>query len=129
MTTMENKRQAIRNALLERAEDIITEVKRYHILGNAFDWERTYEHAYCQDARYITAWEDLREDISDAENELENCPYNMDYETGCPTGRYDELYQYLADLRDEAEEWASIYETEYNKLWDALEMALYPEEV
>ena len=126
--TTENKQAIIKNALLERAEDIITEVKRYHILGNSYDWERTYERAYSQDAEAIDAWQDLRLEIGRTEDELEDTPRHIDWETGYPTGRYDVLSEYLADLRDDAEEWASLYEAEYNKLWDALEQALYPEE-
>lgn len=124
----ENKQQAIRSALAERAEGMVTEVKRCHILGDSYDWVRVYEQAYCEDAENIRAWEDLRTDIDHAESELDRTPYCMDRETGCPCGRYDDLYQHLCDLREDAEEWASLYETEYNKLWDALEMALYPEE-
>lgn len=128
MVNTQNKEQAIKTALLERAESLITEVKRCHILGNTYDWMRTYEQAYCEDAENISAWEDLRTDIDKVENELNRTPYCMDKETGCPCGRYDDLYQYLCDLREDAEEWADIYETEYNRLWDALEQALYPEE-
>lgn len=128
MVNTQNKKQAIKTALLERAESLITEVKRCHILGNTYDWVRTYEQAYCEDAENIGAWEDLRTDIDKVENELDRTPYCMDRETGCPCGRYDDLYQHLCDLREDAEEWADIYETEYNRLWDALEQALYPEE-
>ncbi len=124
----ENKQQAIRNTLLGRAESMATEVKRCHILGSTYDWERTYEQAYCEDAESISAWEDLRTDIDKVENELDRTPCRIDRETGCPYGWYQDLYEHLCDLREDAEEWASLYETEYNKLWDALEMALYPEE-
>lgn len=126
--TTKSKQAIIRNTLLERAESIITEVKRCHILGNSYDWERTYERAYCNDAEAINAWQDLLLEIELTECELENTPRHIDWETGYPTGRYDVLSEYLADLQDDAEEWASLYEAEYNKLWDALEMALYPEE-
>lgn len=128
MLNTQNKQLAVRTALQERAEGIVTEVKRCHILGDSYDWVRTYEQAYCEDAEAISAWQELREDTDRVESELARTPYCMDRETGCPTGRYDYLYEHLCDLREDAEEWADIYETEYNRLWDALELALYPEE-
>lgn len=128
MLNTQNKQLAVRTALQERAEGIVTEVKRCHILGDSYDWVRTYEQAYCEDAEAISAWQELREDTDRVESELARTPYCMDRETGCPTGRYDYLYEHLCDLREDAEEWADIYETEYNRLWDALTQALYPEE-
>lgn len=128
MLNTQNKQLAVRTTLQERAEGMVTEVKRCHILGDSYDWVRTYESAYCEDAEAISAWQELREDTDRVESELARTPYCMDRETGCPTGRYDYLYEHLCDLREDAEEWADIYETEYNRLWDALELALYPEE-
>lgn len=129
MLNTQNKQLAVRTALQERTEGIVTEVKRCHILGDSYDWVRTYEQAYYEDAEAINAWQELREDTDRVESELARTPYCMDRETGCPTGRYDYLYEHLCDLREDAEEWADIYETEYNRLWDALTQALYPEEV
>lgn len=124
----QNKQLAIKSALLERAENMVTEVKRCHILGDGYDWVRVFEQAYCEDAESISAWEDLRTDIDKVEGELDRTPCRIDRETGCPYGRYNDLYEHLCDLREDAEEWADVYETEYNRLWDALTEALYPEE-
>ena len=127
-TSKEDKQKAIKIELVEQANDILTYVKQYHMQGNKFDYERTLETYHCLAADNIDAWASLTWAIDSAEYDLEHTDYSMDMETGCPCAEYDAIYQKLADMREEAEEWADTFEHMFEDFFNKLYNLLYGEE-
>ena len=123
-TSKEDKEKAIKTELAEQAQDLVGYVKQYHMLGDSFDYEHMRDKYHEYAASNIDAWDSLTWAINSAEYDLEHTPYNMDMETGCPCAAYDAIYQKLADMREEAEEWADTFEHMledfFNKLYDLL---------
>lgn len=127
-TSKEDKEKAIKEELVYQADDILTYVKQYHMQGDKFDYEHTLETYGCLAENNIDAWDSLSWAIDSAEYDLEHTPYNMDMETGCPCAEYDAIYQKLADMREEAEEWADTFEHMFEDFFNKLYDLLYGEE-
>ena len=127
-TSEQDKQKAIKIELAEQADDIVKYVRQYHMLGDKFDYERTLETYHCLAAKNIDAWDNLTWAISSAEYDLDHTDYSMDMETGCPCGEYDAIYQKLADMREEAEEWADTFEHMFEDFFNKLYNLLYGEE-
>lgn len=127
-TSKEDKEKAIKEELVYQANDILTYVKQYHMQGDKFDYEHTLETYGCLAEKNIDAWDSLTWAIDSAEYDLEHTPYNMDMETGCPCAEYDAIYQKLADMREEAQEWADTFEHMFEDFFDKLYDLLYGEE-
>ena len=127
-TNKEDKEKAIKIELAEQADDIVKYVKQYHMQGNKFDYEHVLDEYHCYAAKNIDAWDSLTWAIDSAEYDLEHTPYNMDMETGCPCAKYDAIYQKLADMREEAEEWANTFEHMFEDFFNKLYELLYGEE-
>ena len=127
-TSKEDKEKAIKIELAEQADGILTYVKQYHMQGNKFDYEHVLDEYHCYAAKNIDAWDSLTWAIDSAEYDLEHTPYNMDMETGCPCAAYDAIYQKLADMQEEAEEWANTFEHMFEDFFNKLYELLYGEE-
>ena len=127
-TSKEDKEKAIKIELAEQADGILKYVKQYHMQGNQFDYEHVLDEYHCYAASNIDAWDSLTWAINSAEYDLEHTPYNMDMETGCPCAAYDAIYQKLADMREEAEEWANTFEHMFEDFFNKLYDLLYGEE-
>lgn len=127
-TSKEDKEKAIKIELAEQADGILTYVKQYHMQGNKFDYEHVLDEYHCYAASNIDAWDSLTWAINSAEYDLEHTPYNMDMETGCPCAVYDAIYQKLADMQEEAEEWANTFEHMLEDFFYKLHDLLYGEE-
>lgn len=127
-TSEQDKQKAIKEELAEQADGILTYVKQYHMLGNKFDYEHVLDEYHCYVAKNIPQWDNLTWAIDSAEYDLEHTDYNMDMETGCPCAAYDAIYQKLADMREEAEEWANTFEHMFEDFFNKLYDLLYGEE-
>ena len=127
-TSKQDKQKAIKRELVEQADDILTYVKRYHRLGNKFDYGRVLDEYHCYAAKNIPQWDNLTWAINSAEYDLEHTDYNMDMETGNPCVAYEAAYQKLTDLQDEADEWAEIFEHMFEDFFGNLYDLLYGEE-
>lgn len=127
-TSKEEKEKAIKAELVYQAKDILSDLAQYHMLGDKFDYEHTLDTYHCFAAKNIDAWDSLTWAINSAEYDLEHTPYNMDMETGCPCAAYDAIYQKLADMREEAEEWADTFEHMLEDFFNKLYELLYGEE-
>lgn len=127
-TSEQDKQKAIKEELAEQADGILTYVKQYHMQGNKFDYEHVLDEYHCYAAKNIPQWDSLTWAINSAEYDLEHTPYNMDMETGCPCAAYDAIYQKLADMREEAEEWANTFEHMFEDFFNKLYELLYGEE-
>lgn len=127
-TSKEDKEKAIKVELVYQAKDILSDLAQYHMQGDKFDYEHTLDTYHCLAAKNIDAWDNLTWAINSAEYDLEHTPYNMDMETGCPCAEYDAIYQKLADMREEAEEWADTFEHMFEDFFDKLYDLLYGEE-
>lgn len=127
-TSKEDKEKAIKTELAEQAQDLVGYVKQYHMQGNKFDYEGVLDTYHCFAAKNIDAWDSLTWAIDNAEYDLEHTPYNMDMETGCSCAAYDAIYQKLADMREEAEEWANTFEHMFEDFFNKLYELLYGEE-
>lgn len=127
-TSEQDKQKAIKAELAEQADDIVKYVKQYHMQGNKFDYDGMLDKYHEYAASNIDAWDSLTWAIDSAEYDLEHTPYNMDMETGCPCAEYDAIYQKLADMREEAEEWADTFEHMLEDFFYKLHDLLYGEE-
>lgn len=127
-TSEQDKQKAIKEELAEQADGILTYVKQYHMQGDKFDYGRVLEEYHCYAAKNIQQWDNLTWAISSTEYDLEHTPYNMDMETGNPCAEYDAIYQKLADLQDEAEEWSTAFEHMFEDFFSDLNDLLYGEE-
>lgn len=127
-TSKEEKEKAIKAELVYQAKDILSDLARYHMLGNSFDYDGMLDKYHEYAAKNIDAWDNLTWAIDSAEYDLEHTPYNMDMETGCPCAAYDAIYQKLADMREEAEEWANTFEHMFEDFFNKLYDLLYGEE-
>ena len=127
-TSKEDKEKAIKIELVEQADDILTYVKQYHMQGDKFDYGHVLDTYHCYAAKNIDAWDSLTWAINSAEYDLEHTDYNMDMETGNPCAAYDAIYQKLADMCEEAEEWADTFEHMFEDFFDKLYDLLYGEE-
>lgn len=127
-TSEQDKQKAIKIELAEQADDIVKYVRQYHMLGDKFDYEHTLETYGCLAEKNIDAWDNLTWAINSAEYDLDHIDYNMDMETGCPCAEYDAIYQKLADMREEAEEWADTFEHMFEDFFNKLHDLLYGEE-
>lgn len=127
-TSKEDKEKAIKEELVYQANDILTYVKQYHMQGDKFDYGHVLDTYGCLAEKNIDAWDSLTWAIDSAEYDLEHTDYNMDMETGCPCAEYDAIYQKLADMREEAEEWADTFEYMFEDFFDKLYDLLYGEE-
>ena len=124
----ENKEKAIKRELVEQADDILTYVKRYHMLGDRFDYGHVLDTYHYLAAKNIDAWDNLTWAIKSAEYDLDHTDYNMDMETGNPCVAYEAAYQKLTDLQDEADEWADTFEHMFEDFFGNLYDLLYGEE-
>lgn len=127
-TSEQDKQKAIKIELAEQADDIVKYVRQYHMQGNKFDYEHVLDTYHCLAAKNIDAWDNLAWAIESAEYDLDHTDYNMDMETGCPCAEYDAIYQKLADMREEAEEWADTFEHMFEDFFNKLYNLLYGEE-
>ena len=127
-TSKEDKEKAIKIELVEQADDILTYVKQYHMQGNKFDYGHVLDTYQSFAEKNIDAWDSLTWAISSAEYDLEHTDYNMDMETGCPCAEYDAIYQKLADMHEEANEWGDTFEYMFEDFFDKLYDLLYGEE-
>lgn len=127
-TSEQDKQKAIKIELAEQADDIVKYVRQYHMQGNKFDYEHVLDTYHCFAAKNIDAWDNLAWAIESAEYDLDHTDYNMDMETGCPCAEYDAIYQKLADMREEAEEWADTFEHMFEDFFNKLYNLLYGEE-
>ena len=127
-TSKEEKEKAIKTELVYQAKDILSDLALYHKSGDKFDYEGVLDTYHCFAAKNIDAWDSLTWAIDSAEYDLEHTPYNMDMETGCPCAAYDAIYQKLADMREEAEEWANTFEHMFEDFFNKLYELLYGEE-
>lgn len=127
-TNKEDKEKAIKEELAEQADDIVKYVKQYHMQGNKFDYDGMLDKYHEYAAKNIPQWDSLTWAIHSAEYDLEHTDYNMDMETGCPCAAYDAIYQKLADMREEAEEWANTFEHMFEDFFYKLHDLLYGEE-
>ena len=127
-TSEQDKQKAIKIELAEQADDIVKYVKQYHMQGNKFDYGHVLDTYQSFAEKNIDAWDSLTWAISSAEYDLEHTDYNMDMETGNPCAAYDAIYQKLADMREEAEEWADTFEYMFEDFFDKLYDLLYGEE-
>lgn len=127
-TSEQDKQKAIKIELAEQADDIVKYVRQYHMQGNKFDYEHVLDTFHCLAAKNIDAWDNLAWAIESAEYDLEHIDYNMDMETGCPCAEYDAIYQKLADMREEAEEWSDTFEDMFEDFFNKLYNLLYGEE-
>lgn len=127
-TSKEDKEKAIKIELVEQANDILTYVKQYHMQGDKFDYGHVLDIYQSFAEKNIDAWDSLTWAISSAEYDLDHTDYNMDMETGNPCAAYDAIYQKLADMREEAEEWADTFEYMFEDFFDKLYDLLYGEE-
>lgn len=127
-TSKEDKEKAIKEELVYQAKDILSDLAQYHMQGDKFDYGHVLDTYGCLAEKNIDAWDSLTWAISSAEYDLEHTPYNMDMETGCPCAEYDAIYQKLADMREEAEEWADTFEYMFEDFFDKLYDLLYGEE-
>ena len=127
-TSEQDKQKAIKIELAEQADDIVKYVKQYHMQGNKFDYGHVLDTYQSFAEKNIDAWDSLTWAIDSAEYDLEHTDYNMDMETGNPCAAYDAIYQKLADMREEAEEWADTFEYMFEDFFDKLYDLLYGEE-
>ena len=127
-TSEQDKQKAIKIELAEQADDIVKYVRQYHMQGDKFDYEHVLDTYHCLAAKNIDAWDNLAWAIESAEYDLDHTDYNMDMETGCPCAEYDAIYQKLADMREEAEEWADTFEHMFEDFFNKLYNLLYGEE-
>lgn len=127
-TSEQDKQKAIKIELAEQADDIVKYVKQYHMQGNSFDYDGMLDKYHEYAAKNIQQWDNLTWAIHNAEYDLEHTDYNMDMETGCPCAAYDAIYQKLADMREEAEEWANTFEHMFEDFFNKLYDLLYGEE-
>lgn len=127
-TSEQDKQKAIKEELAEQADGILTYVKQYHMQGNKFDYGRVLEEYHCYAAKNIQQWDNLTWAISSAEYDLEHTDYRPDAEAGNPCPEWEALYQKLEDLREEAEEWADIFEHMFEDFFSDLNDLLYGEE-
>lgn len=127
-TSEQDKQKAIKRELVEQADDILTYVKRYHRLGDRFDYGHILDTYQSFAEKNIPQWDNLTWAINSAEYDLDHIDYNMDMETGCPCAEYEAAYQKLIDLQDEAEEWADTFEHMFEDFFDKLYNLLYGEE-
>lgn len=126
-TSKEDMQKAIKAELVYQAKDILSDLAQYHMLGDKFDYDRALETYHCYAAKNIDQWDNLTWAIDSAEYDLEHTDYNMDMETGCPCAEYDAIYQKLADMQDEAEEWANTFEHMFEDFFYKLYDLLYGE--
>ena len=127
-TSEQDKQKAIKIELAEQADDIVKYVKQYHMQGNSFNYDGMLDKYHEYAAKNIPQWDNLTWAIHSAEYDLEHTDYNMDMETGCPCAAYDAIYQKLADMREEAEEWANTFEHMFEDFFNKLYDLLYGEE-
>lgn len=127
-TSEQDKQKAIKEELAEQADGILTYVKQYHMQGDKFDYGRVLEEYHCYAAKNIQQWDNLTWAIDSAEYDLEHIDYRPDAEAGNPCVEWEAAYQKLEDLREEAEEWADIFEHMFEDFFSDLNDLLYGEE-
>lgn len=127
-TNKEDKEKAIKAELVYQAQDIVGYVKQYHKQGAKFDYGRVLEEYHCYAAKNIDAWDNLTWAIDSAEYDLEHIDYRPDAEAGNPCVEWEAAYQKLADMREEAEEWADTFEHMLEDFFNKLYELLYGEE-
>lgn len=124
MTTIKEKKQAIRAELIYQASDIVADIIKEH--DGEKDYQRCLEHCSVFAADNISAWGDLTWDIDELEEELADTPYNMDAD-GNPCVEYDAIYQKLAEVREDAQEWYDIFDEMFEEFWERLADDIYGE--
>lgn len=127
-TNKEDKEKAIKAELVYQAQDIVGYVKQYHMQGDKFDYDGMLDTYHCLAAKNIDAWDSLTWAIDSAEYDLEHIDYRPDAEAGNPCVEWEAAYQKLEDLREEAEEWADIFEHMFEDFFSDLNNLLYGEE-
>lgn len=127
-TSKEDKEKAIKEELVYQAKDILSDLAQYHMQGDKFDYGHVLDTYGCLAEKNIDTWDSLTWAIDSAEYDLEHTDYNIDMETGCPCAEYDAIYQKLADMREEAKEWADTFEYMFEDFFDKLYDLLYGEE-
>lgn len=108
--------------LAEFADELTEAIRKEHMGFNAYDKALDHFHELC--AKNIDTWQYLTYQIAVCEDALEETPYRMDWETGCPTGAYADIYDEQCELQDECERWAdacdALFENAFNTLYDTL---------
>lgn len=122
--TINEKKQAIRAELAYQASDIVADIIKEH--DGEKDYQRCLEHYSVFAADNISAWGDLTWDIDELEEELADTPYNMDAD-GNPCAEYDAIYQKLAEVREDAQEWSDIFDEMFEEFWEKLADDIYGE--
>ena len=123
--TTEQKKQAIREELVDQASDICTAIGLERDGRISYKQARDRYHELA--AQNIDAWNELTFDISELEEELDDAMYSVDAETGTPDAAYDAIYQKLEDMREEAEEWADLFDEIFEEFWDRMSETIYGE--
>lgn len=127
ITSKDTKEKAIKAELAEQAQDLVAYVKQYHMLGNSFDYEAMRDKYHGYAAKNIDEWDALTWSIDSAEYDLEHTDYNMDMETGNPCAEWEAAHERVADLQDEAEDWADTFEHMLEDFFFQLHDLLYGE--
>lgn len=123
--TMTEKKQAIKAELVYQASDIVADIIKEH--DGEKDYQRCLEHYSVFAADNIAAWSDLTWDIDELEEELADTPCNIDPETGTPCAEYEYVYQKLAEVREDAEEWSDTFNEMFEEFWEKLADDIYGE--
>ena len=123
--TVKRKKQAIREELVYQASDICMDIIAECDGRTTYERERDCYHELA--AQNIAAWSELTFNISELEEELNDATYNVNAETGTPDAAYDAIYQKLEDMREEAEEWADLFDGIFEEFWDRMSETIYGE--
>lgn len=124
--TIAEKKSAILAELRSQVSDIVADLTKEH--QGIADYEKVRDTYHELAAQNITPWDDLMWEINDLEEELSDTPFNRNSETGWAGLEYDAVYQKLEDMREDAEEWADLFERTFEELWCKLDEAIYGEE-
>lgn len=127
MTSKETKQAKIKEELVYQAKDIFNNVIDEHDHKPWCKYDACMDKYHEMAATNIDEWDALTWAIDSAEYDLEHTDYKPDAEAGNPCPEWEALYQKLADLREEAEEWAATFDEMFEDFWIKLEDAVYGE--